>query len=142
MPGCLKNGESGDAKAHCLLRTILSEESQHEGEPMAFLQRLLSCLVLIASIAGCSGGRAIAVHVPQETQEQDRMNLQALGYQNQADNLRELARANELEAIAISSQSAGNQAVAIRKRARATELRAEAEEADQRAEEAEHGIPS
>src|ERR1044072_653556 len=107
------------------------------GEPVAFLQRLLSCLVLIACIAGCSGGRAIAVHVPQETQEQDRMNLQALGYQNQADNLRELARANELEAIAISSQSTGNEAVAIRKRARATELRTAADEAEQKAEEAE-----
>ena len=109
---------------------------------MAFVPRLLSYVLVTASIAGCSGGRAITVHVPQEMQEEERMNLQALGYQNQADNLRELARANELEAIAISSQSAGNEAVAIRKRARATELRTAADEAEQKAEEAEHGLPS
>jgi hypothetical protein len=109
---------------------------------MPFLQWLLSSVLVTTFIAGCSGGRDIRIHVPQEMQEEERMNLQALGYQNQADNLRELARANEIEAIAISRQSAGNEAVAVQKRARAFELRAAAEEAEQKAEEAEHGMPS
>jgi hypothetical protein len=109
---------------------------------MLFLQRLLSSLVVATFLAGCSGGRDIRIQAPQDMQEEERMNLQALGYQNQADNLRELARANELEAIAISRQSAGNEAVAVQKRARATELRAAAEEAEQKADEAEHSMPS
>ena len=109
---------------------------------MSFLRRLLSGVMVATLIAACSGGRSISIHVPQEQQEDERMNLQAQGYQNQAENLRELARVNELEAMAISRQSAGNEAAARQMRSRANELRAEAEEAEQKAEEAEHGLPT
>ena len=109
---------------------------------MPFLQRFLVPVMVTTFFVGCSSGRSLSIHVPQETQEDERVNLQALGYQNQADNLRELARANELEAMAISRQSEGNEGVALQKRARANELRAAAEEAEQKAEEAEHGMPS
>jgi hypothetical protein len=109
---------------------------------MPFLQRFPSFILVASLIAGCSGGRSINIHVPQELQEEERMNLQALGYQHQAENLRELARANELEAVTIGMQSEENEAVARHKRARADELRAAAEEAEQKAEEAEHGLPT
>jgi hypothetical protein len=110
---------------------------------MPLFQRLLSYVLAASFIAvGCSGGRSISTHVPQETQETERMNLQALGYQHQAENLRELARANELEALAISMRSEDSEPVARQKRARVDELRAAAEEAEQKAEEAEHGLPS
>jgi hypothetical protein len=104
---------------------------------MPFLQRLPSFVLVASLIAGCAGGRSISTHVPQESQEDERTNLQALGYQHQAANLRELARAN-----AIEMRSEENEAVANHKRARANELRAAAEEAEQKAEEAENGLPS
>jgi hypothetical protein len=109
---------------------------------MPFLQRLPSFVLVASLIAGCAGGRSISTHVPQESQEDERTNLQALGYQHQAENLRELARANELEATAIGMRSEENEAVAKHKRARANELRAAAEEAEHKAEKAENGLPS
>jgi len=109
---------------------------------MRFLQRLFLYVLVACAIGGCSGGRSISTHVPQELQEDERINLQSLGYQHQAENLRELARVHELEAMAISLQSEENEAVARHKRARANELRAAAEEAEQKAEEAENGLPS